>query len=119
MDHELVAAALSAWGAWRRADDSGPRVLTTCGSAEWHYSPEAGDLFVDAGDREVREPEVPDHVAQRIERCVLAIGDPFRTAIVCYWVRKMPLDVIGRRLRVADPRQLLDQAHRRIAAQLA
>jgi hypothetical protein len=118
MDHDSVALALNAWAVWSRQDVDGP-LPPTCRSMESRYLPPAGEVFVGVNDREVREPEVPDHVGQRVERAVLAIGDPFRTAIVAFYVRRQPLEVIARRLHVGDARQVLDVAHQRIAAQLA
>jgi len=46
-----------------------------------------------------------------VERAVVAVGDPYRSALTLLYVNAMPLPVIGRHIGVRDPAPILAAAH--------
>ena len=117
MDHQRVVELLEGWALWSRQDRSGPPARIRCGSAEGQHRPVAGALFAD-DDLHALQPRIGDDFGLRIERAVVAIGNPGRAALALLYIQRVPVAVIGRSLGVRDPGQVLDQAHAAVAARL-
>ena len=113
MDHAAVAEMPEARATWSRQGRGGQRAVT-CKSAECRYVAEAGQVL--GGPDDDRDPLVPDHVGQRVERAVVAVGNPFRDVLALWYVRRMPVQIIGWRLGLPDAALALDQAHQAVAA---
>jgi hypothetical protein len=116
MDHAAIAQLLEAWALWSRQDRTGPPARIRAGSAEGQHRPEAGALFAD--DLHALQPRIGDDLGLRVERAVVAIGNPGRDALTLHYIAGLPVAVIGGRLGVRDPGQVLDQAHAAVARRL-
>ena len=111
-----VDSALQMWAIWSRQGSMGPRVLASCGSVEGRYLPEAGDVFDDRLEPDA--PRVGNDLGLPVERVVAALPDPFRTAIVLFYVRRLPMAVLHgalRRWHIREAMPVLAEAQRRVA----
>ena len=67
-------------------------------------------------DLQPTEPRVADELGLRVERAVVAAGDPHRDAVNMVYVEQVPMQMIGARLGFAI--RVLDAAHQAVAARL-
>ena len=114
MQPDDVTERRDEWSRWARGAVDDQRVRA--GSIETRYrSPQWWEM------RELVPAPINIDDVQEIERCVTALPDPYRTAIVCVYVRLEPHDVACahlRRWRVHDMPKVMAEAVRRIGAWL-
>jgi hypothetical protein len=72
----------------------------------------------EGGGKRLPTPRVADELGLRVERAVVAAGNPHRDAIKAVYVEQVPMQMIGARLGVRDAGLALDQAHPAVAKRL-
>ena len=118
MQHADTFDRLLEWSAWSRQDDENLGFKPRAGSAEGNYLPAAGDLFVDP-DLIAKAPVISDDQGMRIERAVVAVGQPYIALVSAVFLRNLPLGFAARQLGIPNPRAVFDAGLQRIGERLA